>query len=106
MAHHNTSPQQVLEQAPELGEIGAGIQPSPNAFAAFDALGMGEQARGRAVYTDEMVMHDALDARLAGPIFHVERVVRSDLWQGRSSERFYDAMEWLYGWTAENCLAA
>ena len=51
----------VLEQAPELGEIGAGIQLGPNAFAAFDALGIGPKARDRAVYTDEMVMHDALD---------------------------------------------
>ena len=49
----------VLEQAPQLGEIGAGIQLGPNAFAAFDALGIGELARTRAVYTDEMVMHDA-----------------------------------------------
>ena len=32
----------VLEQAPQLGEIGAGIQLGPNAFAAFDALGIGE----------------------------------------------------------------
>ncbi|MEO7244214.1 MAG: 3-hydroxybenzoate 6-monooxygenase [Rubrivivax sp.] len=58
----------VLEQAPELGEIGAGIQLGPNAFAAFDALGIGEKARGRAVYTDEMVMHDALDETLIGRI--------------------------------------
>ena len=58
----------VLEQAPELGEIGAGIQLGPNAFAAFDALGIGPQARGRAVYTDEMVMHDALDESLVGRI--------------------------------------
>ncbi len=58
----------VLEQAPELGEIGAGIQLGPNAFAAFDALGIGEIARGRAVYTDEMVMHDALDETLIGRI--------------------------------------
>ena len=39
----------VLEQAAEIGEIGAGIQLGPNAFAAFDALGVGEQrapARG------------------------------------------------------------
>ena len=43
----------VLEQAPQLGEIGAGIQLGPNAFAAFDALGIGELARARAVYTDE-----------------------------------------------------
>jgi len=58
----------VLEQAAELGEIGAGIQLGPNAFAAFDALGVGEQARSRAVYTDEMVMHDALDETLVGRV--------------------------------------
>jgi salicylate hydroxylase len=58
----------VLEQAPQLGEIGAGIQLGPNAFTAFDALGIGETARGRAVYTDEMVMHDALDETLVGRI--------------------------------------
>jgi 3-hydroxybenzoate 6-monooxygenase len=58
----------VLEQAPQLGEIGAGIQLGPNAFAAFDALGVGEIARQRAVYIDEMVMHDALDETLIGRI--------------------------------------
>ena len=58
----------VLEQSLQLGEIGAGIQLGPNAFAAFDALGIGEIARGRAVYTDEMVMHDALDETLVGRI--------------------------------------
>jgi len=58
----------VLEQAPEIGEIGAGIQLGPNAFHAFDALGVGEKARGRAVYTDEMVMHDAVDGSLVGRI--------------------------------------
>ena len=51
----------VFEQAPEIGEIGAGIQLGPNAFHAFDALGVGDKARGRAVYTDCMVMHDAID---------------------------------------------
>ena len=58
----------VLEQAPQLGEIGAGIQLGPNGFAAFDALGIGEIARARAVYTDAMVMHDALDETLVGRI--------------------------------------
>jgi len=58
----------VLEQAPQLGEIGAGIQLGPNAFAAFDALGIGPLARSRAVYTDEMVMHDAVDETLVGRI--------------------------------------
>ena len=58
----------VLEQAPEIGEIGAGIQLGPNAFHAFDALGVGDKARGRAVYTDYMVMHDALDEYQVGKI--------------------------------------
>jgi 2-polyprenyl-6-methoxyphenol hydroxylase-like FAD-dependent oxidoreductase len=35
----------VLEQAAEIGEIGAGIQLGPNAFHAFDALGVGDKAR-------------------------------------------------------------
>ncbi len=58
----------VLEQAAQLGEIGAGIQLGPNGFAAFDALGIGEIARSRAVYTDEMVMLDALDETRVGHI--------------------------------------
>ncbi len=58
----------VLEQAPQLGEIGAGIQLGPNAFSAFDALGVGERTRSRAVYTDYMVMHDALDEYQVGKI--------------------------------------
>ena len=58
----------VLEQAAQLGEIGAGLQVGPNGFAAFDALGIGEIARARAVYTNEMVMHDALDESVVGRI--------------------------------------
>lgn len=61
-------PVTVIEQSSEIGEIGAGIQLGPNAFAAFDALGVGERARSRAVYIDELVMHDALDASLVGRI--------------------------------------
>ena len=58
----------VLEQASQIGEIGAGMQLGPNAFHAFDALGVGEQARSRAVYTDYMVMHDAVDEYQVGHI--------------------------------------
>ncbi len=58
----------VLEQAAQLGEIGAGLQVGPNGFAAFDALGIGAFARARAVYTDEMVMFDALDESTVGRI--------------------------------------
>ena len=58
----------VLEQASQIGEIGAGMQLGPNAFHAFDALGVGEQARSMAVYTDHMVMHDAIDEYQVGLI--------------------------------------
>ena len=58
----------VLEQAAEIGEIGAGVQLAPNAFAAFDALGVGEQARGRAVYTDRLVMMDAVDESIVAEV--------------------------------------
>src|SRR5262252_6577578 len=51
----------VLEQMAEIGEIGAGIQLGPNAFSAFDALGIGEGTRAKAVYNDRLVMMDAID---------------------------------------------
>jgi salicylate hydroxylase len=50
-----------------------------------------------------------LSSREMGRIYHakgVERLVRNDLWRGRSPERFYDAMAWLYGWNVGNCLDA
>jgi salicylate hydroxylase len=34
----------------------------------------------------------------------VQRLVRNQLWKGRTPERYYDALEWLYGWTAARCL--
>jgi salicylate hydroxylase len=58
----------VLEQAAEIGEIGAGIQLGPNAFHAFDALGVGDKTRNRSVFTDYMVMHDAIDEYQVGKI--------------------------------------
>src|SRR5688500_14362971 len=52
----------LLEKASTLGEIGAGIQLAPNAFHAFDYLGIGEAARGMAVYIDQLRLMDALTA--------------------------------------------
>ena len=56
----------VLEQATELGEIGAGVQLGPNAFAALDSLGVGENARKRAVFTEQLIMMDAVDGSEVG----------------------------------------
>jgi 2-polyprenyl-6-methoxyphenol hydroxylase-like FAD-dependent oxidoreductase len=52
----------VLERAPVLGEIGAGIQLGPNAFHAFDWLGVGDAARAMAVYVDRLRLMDAMTA--------------------------------------------
>ena len=53
----------LLEQAPTLGELGAGIQLGPNVFNALDYLGVGAKARARAVYIDKLVLMDAVDGR-------------------------------------------
>jgi len=58
----------VIEQSAQIGEIGAGIQLSPNAFAACDALGVGANLRAKAVYTEEMIMFDAIDAKRVASI--------------------------------------
>jgi salicylate hydroxylase len=52
----------VLEKAAQFGEIGAGIQLGPNAFHAFDALGVGAVARKLAVYVDALKLMDAITA--------------------------------------------
>ncbi len=52
----------VLERAATLGEIGAGIQLGPNAFHAFDTLGIGDAARAMAVYVDKLRLMDAMTA--------------------------------------------
>jgi salicylate hydroxylase len=88
-------------------------------MAMEDAVTLGEALRvngndiGKAfdLYQRSRVARTArvvLSAREMGRIFHargVERLVRNDLWKGRTPERFYDAMEWLYGWNVGNCLA-
>jgi salicylate hydroxylase len=53
-------PSLVLEKAPRLGEIGAGIQLGPNAFHAFDHLGVGDAARAMAVYIERLQLMDAM----------------------------------------------
>ena len=55
-------PAVVLEKSHALGEIGAGIQLGPNAFQAFDALGVGDAARDQAVFIDQLRLMDAVTA--------------------------------------------
>jgi salicylate hydroxylase len=87
-----------MEDAVTLGEA---LRVHHNDFGKAYAL----YQRSRVARTARIV----LSAREMGRIFHakgVERLVRNELWKDRSPERFYDAMEWLYGWNLENCLAA
>ena len=87
----------AMEDAVTLGEA---LRVHDNDFARAHAL----YQRSRVARTARVV----LSAREMGRIFHakdVERLVRNDLWKGRTPERFYDALEWLYGWRPETCLA-
>src|SRR5258708_30646714 len=52
----------MLEKARGVGASGAGSQLGPNAFHAFDYLGVGEAARSMAVYIDQLRLMDALTA--------------------------------------------
>ena len=50
----------VLEQAPQFGEIGAGIQIAPNAWHALDALGVGALVKKEAVFIERLLMMDGV----------------------------------------------
>src|SRR5580765_2947299 len=50
----------VLEQAPQFGEIGAGIQLAPNAWHALDALGVGALVKKEAVFIERLLMMDGV----------------------------------------------
>jgi salicylate hydroxylase len=50
----------LLEQAPEFGEVGAGIQIGPNVFKMFEVLGLTEAILDVAVLPEFLVMRDAL----------------------------------------------
>ena len=53
-------PSQVIEQAPEFKEIGAGIQLGPNVFWMFEALGLIEPISALAVFPNNLIMMDSV----------------------------------------------
>ncbi|WP_244443116.1 3-hydroxybenzoate 6-monooxygenase [Bradyrhizobium sp. Ai1a-2] len=88
----------TLEDAVTLGAA-IRIHPDdlPQAFGLYERSRIARTARA------------VLSAREFGRLIHakgMERIVRNELWKGRTPERFYDALEWLYGWRADACLAA
>jgi hypothetical protein len=86
----------ALEDAVTLGEaVKACGFDMPAAFKLYEAARVARTARV------------VLSVREMGRLYHakgVERLVRNSLWVGRSPERFYDAVEWLYAWRPEHCL--
>src|SRR6185503_11795038 len=66
----------VLEQAQELGEIGAGIQLAPNAWHAIDALGVGELVKKEAVFIESLLMLSGVSGEKVIDIPHDERFAR------------------------------
>ncbi|MED4583246.1 FAD-dependent monooxygenase [Brevibacillus choshinensis] len=54
---------QVLEQAHEFGEVGAGLQLGPNAMAALDHFGLLESISEYAVFPKRLVIMDALSGK-------------------------------------------
>ena len=86
----------AVEDAVTLGES---LHATDNNFV--DALNLYQ--RSRVARTARIV----LSGREMGRIYHakgVERLVRNELWKGRTAEGFYDALQWLYGWNVTNCL--
>ena len=53
-------PSQVIEQAPEFKEIGAGIQLGPNVFRMFERLGLIEPVSTLAVFPNNLIMMDSV----------------------------------------------
>ena len=86
----------ALEDAVTLGEaVKACDFDMVAAFKLYEAARVARTARV------------VLSVREMGRIYHakgVERLVRNSLWTGRTPERFYDAVEWLYAWRPEHCL--
>ncbi|EHR59829.1 FAD-dependent oxidoreductase [Saccharomonospora cyanea] len=53
----------VLEQAPEFGEVGAGLQIAPNCTRILHEYGLLEEVKSLGVLPSSMVMRDAVDGR-------------------------------------------
>ncbi|HEY5065242.1 MAG TPA: 3-hydroxybenzoate 6-monooxygenase [Xanthobacteraceae bacterium] len=53
-------PSQLVEQAPEFKEIGAGIQLGPNVFRMFDVLGLTAAVSALAVFPNNLIMLDSV----------------------------------------------
>ncbi|MEI4486463.1 FAD-dependent oxidoreductase [Frigidibacter sp. MR17.14] len=69
----------VLEQAPEIGEVGAGLQVSPNGAVVLGALGLSAPLEAAGLRAEAVELHDGPRGR---------RVVRMDLARLRPGEAY------------------
>ena len=69
-------PSVVLEQAPEFGEIGAGIQLGPNVFRMFEKLGITEAVNRLAVFPDMLMMRDCITGEEVAKIILDESFIK------------------------------
>lgn len=64
----------VCEQAPQFGQVGAGLQVAPNALSVLDALGVGKDVKRQALLIQQMLMMDGTSGEAVcripcGPVF-------------------------------------
>jgi 2-polyprenyl-6-methoxyphenol hydroxylase-like FAD-dependent oxidoreductase len=58
----------LIEQAPEFGVIGYGIQLGPNAFHMFDRLGLSESVLKQSIIPNSLLMLDSVDGAIIARI--------------------------------------
>ena len=56
-------PVRLFEQAPEIKEIGAGVQLGPNVFRMFECLGITREVNELAVFPESLMMLDSVTAQ-------------------------------------------
>ena len=54
----------VLEQAPQIKEVGAGLQISPNGYQVLNALGLGQGLRANCVQAEHICLRNAAGKRI------------------------------------------
>ena len=69
-------PVKLLERAPEVGEIGYGIQIAPNGHAILKKLGVMELLEPHVFYPDALILVDAIDMKEVSRINLGERFVQ------------------------------
>ena len=75
----------VMEQAPEITEVGAGLQISPNGFVVLNALGLGSAVKARSVEAGAVCLHDYRGALRAPSCACCRRSLRSRPARARAS---------------------